>query len=67
MINDTEKESLLSSNVGIAIAANIRNPFDKNVCHNCKMCSSKGEIKNYCGNWRRAVASDGSCSDFKAK
>ena len=67
MINDTEKESLLSCNVGIAIATNIRNPFDKKICFNCKLCTSKGEIKNYCGAWRKTVVADGSCNDFKAK
>lgn len=67
MINDTEKESLLSNKVGIAIAANIRNPFDKKICSNCKLCSTKGEIKNYCSTWRKAVVADGSCSDFKVK
>lgn len=66
MINN-DNNSVLDNVVAKAIVGAIRNPFDKKICSNCKNCSTKGDIKFFCGSGRTPVASDGSCSKFVSK
>ena len=66
MIN-TEEKDILDSSVAKAIAVGLHNPFDKKVCSNCRLCTSKGEIHYYCGQARKPVTASSACSKFTSK